>query len=1355
MNHGSPGSIDHQPSRGRRVRRESQEEAPIPRLPRQESYALSPYQRGIWTLVQANPGNPFYNASRIFKLSGPLDLRHLQRAFQALFDRHDVLRASFAATPSGPVQRIAPRVEVDLPLVDLSSLPEARRAAPLHRWIEETAWSPFDLGVAPLLRFRLFRFAAADHRLVLTAHHIISDGASGKLMLEELALLYAALSTGADLPAPPALQYQDFSHWQNERLAAGALADSESYWLRRLGGELPAWELPADRRRPPVPSYRGAQHRRLLSAELTGRLKRLRREAGTTTFRVALAAFDTLLCRMSGETDVIVGSPVSGRTHPGLRDVQGLFVNMLALRADLGGDPPFTAVLGQIKESTREDIEHKDFPFDALVRRLNPRRTPGRSPIFDVVLVMREPTFASELRAGRLTLSQDEAPLTRIARYDLTLGVAETPLGLRFTFEYSTDLFDGSTVARLAGSLECLLAGLVEAPAERISHLPLLTAAERAALLLEWNDTERPPASVGSLLCQIEAQAERQPDAVALACGERALSARELIAEIGRMARRWIDLGLRPGEVVGVAIERSELLVPALLAIWKAGGTYLPMDPSYPRSRLEFMLEDAGCRMVLVDESTPTELVLRAPVVVRLDGGGPGGGEPAPAALPTPPLVPAYILYTSGSTGRPKAVAVPHEALSNFLMAMAERLGLAAGDALLAVTSLSFDIAALELYLPLLLGVRLELASREESGDGARLLRRLQESAATVMQATPSSWRLLIGAGWQGEPRLAALCGGEALSGTLAAELHARAAAVWNLYGPTETTVWSAVGRSLSGAAVTLGSPIANTTLYVLDPGLEPVPVGVSGELAIGGAGVALGYRRRPDLTAERFLPDPWSRQPGARLYRTGDLVRWRARGDLEFLGRLDRQVKVRGVRVEPGEVEAALEALPQVAQAVVVAQAAPEGGGRLVAYVVPRPAGAPLAVAALRARLQRTLPEALIPAAWVVLAELPLTPNGKVDRSALAGSGAAAGGAAAAYVPPRDAAEWELAELWEQILGFRGIGVFDNFFEIGGNSLLAVSLAGEIERRLGIPLPAAALSQVPTIAGMATLLSLPEHAARFSGNLVPIRPGDRSEPPLVLVHAHRGGIFTYHALARTLGGKYPIYGLQALGLAAGEEPLDSIRHMAALYLEQLRALQPRGPYRLAGWSFGGIVAYEMARQLESAGEELALLALIDASPPDDLPEESLVGDGLPSIGRAFFGLEEADLAELDEESALALLLTRGRDLGLLPAGMTAAAVGRLIRVVIAHTRALAGYRATSRIQSDICLLRAATDSRVRDPAGWRRRTVGSFSVVTVPGSHHEMVYPPAVDKLAAALNEALDRAALPFALAGLAGRLP
>ncbi|HKC12183.1 MAG TPA: amino acid adenylation domain-containing protein, partial [Vicinamibacteria bacterium] len=764
-----------------------------------------------------------------------------------------------------------------------------------------------------------------------------------------------------------------------------------------------------------------------------------------TVFMVLLAAFQALLHRYSGQDDIAVGVPIAGRKRSELEDLVGLFVNTLVLRTDLGGDPGFREAVARIREVALDAYAHQETPFEKLVEEIRPERNLSVSPLFQVMFVLQNAPTASLELPGLSLQALDVDPGG--SRFDLTLFVTETPGGLRVTMEYNTDLFGQERIARMAGHFQSLLAGAVTSPDQRLSELPLLSAGERERVLEAWNDTSRDvdPATVPE---RFATQARRSPEAVAVCFEGAELTYRALDARANQLARVLRRMGVGPEVVVGVAVERSLEMVVALLGVLKAGGAYLPLDPAYPRERLAYMLEDAKVRAVLTLERFRESLPGSAEVLCLDSGALAGESEEAPGVAFDQDQL-AYVIYTSGSTGRPKGVQIPHGALSAFLSAMAEQPGLDSADVLLSVTTLSFDIAALELYLPLVTGARVELVSGTTAADGARLLERLMGSGATVMQATPATWRLLLEAGWEGGLRKV-LCGGEALPADLAAELLPRSGVLWNLYGPTETTIWSAVHRVDGAQTVApLGRPIGNTRIYVLDRNLEPVPVGVPGELYIGGAGVARGYRLRPDLTAERFLPDPFGQEPGRRLYRTGDLARWGAEGVLEFLGRSDHQVKVRGYRIELAEIEAALLRREAVRAAVVVPRENGPGDVQLVAYVV---FGAGLAptVTELRRLLRDELPPYMIPSSFVILDELPVTPNGKLDRKALARLDARESAGASNRVEPRTAMERLVAEIWREALGVSAVSVHDNFFDLGGHSLLSMRVLARLEKAVG-----------------------------------------------------------------------------------------------------------------------------------------------------------------------------------------------------------------------------------------------------------------------------------------------------------------
>ncbi len=1051
-----------------------EDDPPIVRLPRGAGgeLPLSFSQQRLWWLDLLEPGSNWYNVAVALRLEGELDLPALAAALTAIVRRHEPLRTTFPAAAGQPRQEIAAEPPDGLlRTADLTALPHGVREAAAGAQAAEEARRPFDLAAGPLLRCLLLRLDEREHVLSLTAHHIVCDAWSIGLFVRELTALYHAAVRG-ERPTLPELpvQYADFAAWQRRRLTGERADRLVGEWGGRLAGVPAAIELPIDRPHPPLQTFRGGKVPFLLGAPATAGLRALARAEAASLFMTLLAGFQALLHRYSGQDDVVVGTPVAGRNRPEVEDLIGVFINTLALRGRLDGEPTFRALLGRTCDAALTAYALQDLPFERLVEELQPVRDRARSPLFQVMLILQNAPLDPLALQG---VTWTPLPVdSGTAKMELLLSVAESRGELAGQLEYNAGLFDRTTARRLAGHLEALLTGAAADPDVCLADLPLLPAAERQQILREWNDTaaEVPALPVHRLIAR---QTARAPHAPAVADAGSRLSYGELDARANRLAHRLRRLGVGPEVLVGVSLERSADMMAALLGILKAGGAYLPLDPSYPEDRLRFMLEDSGARFLVATEK-PGALPgsdLHGLRVLFLDD--PSIGEESPHApsegceLDDPSQL-AYVLYTSGSTGRPKGVEVTHGALANFLAGMRQCPGLEAADVLLATTSLSFDIAGLELYLPLLAGARLVIARRDEVNDGGRLGELLAEHGATVMQGTPATWRMMVESGWRGGSGLKVLCGGDALPADLAVQLQTRAAEVWSLYGPTETTVWSAVERLAAERPVAIGRPIANTEIYVAGSGLETAPAGVPGELLIGGAGVARGYLGRPDLTAERFIPDPWSRVPGTRLYRTGDLARYRPDGRLEHLGRADLQVKIRGFRIEPAEIEAALGALPGVREAVVLARE-DRGEKRLVAWVVPEREGA-VAVPVLRQALRERLPVYMVPADFVLLERLPLTPNGKIDRRALPAPDRTTFADAAAG--PGSPVEELLAGIWAEVLGVERVGIEDDFFALGGHSILATVLMYRVRQELGVDLPLRTLFVAPTVAGLAAAVA-------------------------------------------------------------------------------------------------------------------------------------------------------------------------------------------------------------------------------------------------------------------------------------------
>jgi surfactin family lipopeptide synthetase A len=1180
------------------LEKEGVQQAPRPkRISRDGELPLSSAQMRLWLFDQLEPSSAAYNVAIRHDFRGHLDLAAFERSLSEIVRRHDVLRTCYLRVDGGPVQKIVGPELFRIPVIDLQDLPEVDREREVAILASADARQPFDLGKAPLVRAQLLKLAPDEHVLLLNFHHIAFDWWSYGVFEHELAELYDAYLRGEEaspLPELP-LQYVDFAAWQRQWLQGEILQEQLVYWQKKLSGSLPVLELPTDRPRPAIQTYNGSLFTSALSRELTKALKILNQREGVTMFATLLGAFSVLLQRYTGQDDILVGAPTAGRNRAEVEGLLGFFVNTLVMRTDLSGDPTFRQLLRRLKETTVGAYSHQDLPFEKLVEVLNPERDASHSPMFQVMLSMldtpKQPVNLRNLRHQRKFVDNGTS------KFDLTLSVLEELQGLTFICEYNTDLFNRDRIARMLGHFQVLLEDIVADPDRHLSELRLLTAEERHRLLIEWNDTQAAH-TVGLLHELFEAQVERTPGAVAVECDDARLTYRELNQQANRLAHHLQSLGVGPDLVVGLCVERSLEMVVGLLGILKAGGAYVPLDPSFPEARLAYMIADSDMKVLITHRQLDRSLTVRPPSIVYLDADWEAisGRDTTKVKLPSPrPESLAYVLYTSGSTGKPKGVAIPHAAVVNFLRSMQREPGFTANDKLLAVTTLSFDIAGLEIYLPLVSGGTTVIASREDVYDPARLIKRIRESQCTVMQATPATWRALLDAGWEGSKNLKLLCGGEVLPADLAQALLPCCAQLWNMYGPTETTIWSTLHRVRSvDGPVPIGRPIANTQVFILDEHRQLAPAGIVGELYIGGLGLAQGYFGRPELTAERFVESPFD--PAARLYRTGDQARWLPDGTLECLGRADNQVKIRGFRIELGEIESALARHPAVGQCVVMARDDSHGDKILAAYLELQPAQPAPVVSDLRRHLSNDLPAYMVPSAFVVMQKLPLTPNGKIDRKALPSPNQERIEASRDVAAPRDPIEQMLVQIWSRILRVKSLSIRDNFFDLGGHSLLAVRIIAEIETLVKRRLPLATFLQAPTISHLADVLRKEDWQPSWS-SLTPIRAGG-SRPPLFLLHSHGGNVLEYYPLAKHLGADQPVYALQARGLDGHIIKDQSFEEMVEAYLTELRSLQPGGPYFLGGYCLGGLLALEAARQLSEAGEEVALVALIQSINP-------------------------------------------------------------------------------------------------------------------------------------------------------------
>ena len=1149
-------------------------------------------QLEIWVscLLGAEDANRSYNESVSLRLTGILDQAALESALRDLIQRHEALRSAFSA--DGKQICIYKDWPLDLVFRDLSQKDTESQQEFIEDFSREDAEIPFDLVKGPLFRISLFRLGEKSHFLKFTAHHIICDGWSLGILLQDLGKLYSAYAKREKPQLTEAIPFSQYAMEYWEFSGSEAYKKIEQYWIDQYRENVPVVDLPTDFLRPALRTYKSCRDDYPLDPLLVAAIKKTGIQAGCSFVTSLFAAFEVFLQRLTGQHDIIVGLPAAGQSVSGHYGLVGHCVHLLPLRSSFSGSSSFTEYLKQRKTKMLDDFENQQFTLGSLLKKLNMTRDPSRIPLVPVVFNVDMGLDDGVAFYGleyRLLYNPRE-----YENFEIFLNVSGSEQALMMEWSYNTQLFSRDSIRRMMLEFESLLRTIVANKHEKIKDFPHWEEDELKARLKAWNDTFSDYPREKSLQDLIRDVAGQFPSKTAIRFGDKELSYGKLEDYSNRFASVLIHHGVVPGDIVGLATTRSVEMLVSMLAILKAGAAYLPIDPEYPAQRIEFMLQDSGARFLLLNNLTQgyrsgiTEMALEKIWASLPDVSGQG----------SLPLVSgkslAYLLYTSGSTGMPKAVQVEHRNLVNFLLSMKKRPGINPGDRLLAITTISFDISGLELFLPLVTGAEVVLAPTETARDGRLLLDLLQKEDITMMQATPSTWRMLIESGWDKPLGLKALCGGEALPKDLADKMLIRCDSLWNMYGPTETTIWSAIKQIAEGdEVISIGRPIDNTTIYIMDEYLKPLPEGAIGELYIGGEGVARGYLNRPEMTASRFIPDPISNTEGARIYRTGDLGKLLGTGDIQCLGRIDQQIKLRGHRIELGEIELSLSRLSGISESVVIVRE-----DRLVAYVVPdeqmdcpEKDQADLTVK-WKEQLQDVLPSYMVPGDFVLIPRLPLTPNGKIDRNALPKPELPASGGPGSYAAPRTETEHLIADIWASLLGLEKVGIHDDFFELGGHSMIAVQAMSRLEKETGKRLPLASLLEAPTVEKLSRLVSSDPKSVNWN-SLVPIKPSG-NKMPLYIVHGFGMNVLLFNNVAKNMDPDQPVYALQAKGLNRADETLDKMEDIAAHYVSEILVQNPGDAFALAGYSFGGIIAFEMAKQLKAMGKQIRMLAMFD-----------------------------------------------------------------------------------------------------------------------------------------------------------------
>jgi amino acid adenylation domain-containing protein len=1336
---------------------------PVARLPGDGRPPLSLQQEALWFLDRLAPGLPVYNVTFPSRIRGPLEITALRRAFSAMAARHESLRTRFGSHDGVPHQLIDPPRAVSLPVSDLSGLPEAERQPRAEALAADLAGRPFDLAAGPLFRPSLLRLSPDDHILLFNAHHIVTDGWSHRIVTKELAALYDAFTAGEPSPLPPLpIQYADYAVWQRLWLAGPQWERELAYWTERLAGLAPL-DFPADRPRPANRSWAGGYLGHLMPATLHRDLQALAMSEGAPLLAVLLAGFLVVLARYTGQDDLAVGSVFGGRTRQELDPLVGFFVNTLVLRTSVAGNPTFRELLARARDTTFGALAHQDVPFGKLVDALRPQRDPASNPLFQVSFALEAGLAATGgLRLGRLD-TESFALATSHSRFDLGATAKQEPDGrLGLWVEYSTELFTRERIARLGRHFQAVLEHAVRDPEVHLGELRMLAPTEREQVLRHWNPVPRAHPTAGKLLHQlVEQQAAAQPGHVSVQFGDTCLSYSELDTRANQIAWLLRELGIGPDKIAGVLLDRGADLPLAQLGILKAGGAWLPLDPVHPGSRLEYQLSDAAAVAVITTRGLRERLPAAAECLCLDDPGirASLGRQPAgpPPGTTTPDNL-AYVIYTSGSTGKPKGVLISHQAVVNFVTTCRDLFRITPADRVLQFANPTFDVSVFDIYSALCSGATVIAAPASTLHDPPALARLMRSAGVTMADIPPSMLALLDP---KDVPSIRLLwVGMEPFPGDIAERWNTPEREFHHGYGPTEATVgcinYRCPREPLLGSPA-IGRAMANHRAYVLDPHLNPVPVGICGELYVAGAGLARGYLNRPDLTAERFVPDPFADAPRERMYRTGDLARWREDGNLEFIGRTDTQIKINGLRIELGEIEHALAGHPGVRQVAVVPYTPPgASSAQLTAYVVAADPAGPPTEQQLRRHAADELPMHMVPGIFIFLDQLPLNASGKIDRASLPAPQAHS----AEPRPPVTPTERAVAEIWRGILRLPAdlTDVNGSFFALGGNSLQLIQLLSRIKERFGQSLDMREVFLSPTAGQLAAAIDerLSTVPGRPGGDraqagppqrsLVPVKPGG-SRRAFFCVHAVGGSVVPYVPLAQLLPADRPFYGLEALGLH-GEPLIDEIPAMAQQYLAALRTVQPAGPYHLGGWSIGGVIAFEMARQLLAEGERLASLVLLDTAVPPGLDEipghAALLTDFAEDLAalqaRQPAPLDQMELAALPEDEQANMVIRIAEEAGLIPCDVRAEMRVR-IQLFVANATAALRYRPRY-VDCRVTLVSAAETNPERT-RGWSEFASG-IDRYTLPGTHYSILQRPQAIALADLLERCLEQAEAP-----------